>query len=41
MVRIVETLATAVLLIIVILLITHFFNGTATSWLKSKFVAQE
>lgn len=36
----VEGFATAVLLILLVLLATHLINGTASSWIKSKFEAQ-
>jgi len=34
---IIESMATAVLLIVVVLLFSHLLNGTATSWISSKF----
>ena len=40
MTTLIETLATAILLILGIMLISHLMNGTAIEWLKSKVVAQ-
>ena len=35
----IESFATAILLIIAILLLSHLLNGTATEWIGSKFKA--
>jgi hypothetical protein len=40
MTTLIESLATAVLLILFVLLLSHIINGTATSWIGSKFKAQ-
>lgn len=37
---IIESLATTILLILGILLISHMINGSATDWIMSKFKAQ-
>jgi len=37
----IEGISTVVLLILGILLLAHLINGTATEWLKSKFVAAD
>lgn len=39
--RVIETFSTIILLILLILFLLHFLDGSATNWLKSKFVAQE
>jgi hypothetical protein len=39
MATIMESAATAVLLILLILLFSHMLNGTASSWISSKFKA--
>lgn len=36
---IIESFATAFLLILFILLLTHLLNGTASTWVTSKFKA--
>ena len=36
----IETIATIVLLILLALLFTHMLNGTATTWIVSKFTAE-
>jgi len=40
MTTIIETFAMVILLILAILFLLHFLDGSATKWLKSKFVAQ-
>jgi hypothetical protein len=37
----IDALATTVLLILVILLISHLLNGSASEWLRSKVQASE
>lgn len=40
MTTIVEALATIILLVLVVLLITHLLHGDASAWISSKFKAQ-
>jgi hypothetical protein len=35
----IDSMATALLLILIVILFLHGINGTTGSWLKSKFVA--
>ena len=35
----VETIAAVIILMLAVLLLSHLISGTATQWVKSKFIA--